>query len=308
MALRKKTKTDAENLFRFHTTGDKVFEIVNVSILFIILIVVVYPLIFMVSSSFSSTSAVAGGRVWLLPVEPTLLGYRTIFDFPPIWVAYRNTIFYTVVGTSINIFMTILAAYPLSRKDFYGRNFFMFLITFTMFFSGGMIPTYLLVHNLGMINTRWALIIPPAISAWNVIITRTYYQANISDEILDAAKIDGCSDFRFLISIVLPISGAITAVNVLFYAVFHWNSYFDALIYLNREDLLPLQIILRRILILNSVDGRLTGSVTALSERIGIAELIRYALIVVSSAPILMLYPLVQKFFVRGVMVGSIKG
>ena len=201
-----------------------------------------------------------------------------------------------------------MAAYPLSRRDLVGRNLFMFLITFTMIFSGGLIPTYLLVRELGMINTRWVMMIPNAIAAWNVIITRTYYQTTISDELLEAAQLDGCSDARFIWQIVVPLSGAITAVNTLFYAVGHWNAFFNAFIYLNDDRLFPLQIVLREILIANDIDLELTGDVIDDEARQGLRELLKFSLIVVASVPVLMMYPFVQKYFVRGVMIGSIKG
>ena len=234
--------------------GDRVYQWCNNALLVLAIAVVLYPLIYVLSASFSSTRAVLGGRVWLWPVEPTLLGYQTIFDYALIWRGYANTVFYTFFGTIINVVLTIMAAYPLSRRDLVGRNLFMFLITFTMIFSGGLIPTYLLVRELGMIITRWVMMIPNAIAAWNVIITRTYYQATISDELLEAAQLDGCSDARFIWQIVVPLSGAITAVNTLFYAVGHWNAFFNAFIYLNDDRLFPLQIVLREILIANDID------------------------------------------------------
>ena len=250
------------------------------------------------------------GRVWLWPVEPTLLGYQTIFDYALIWRGYANTVFYTFFGTIINVVLTIMAAYPLLRRDLVGRNLLIFPITFTMIFSGGLIPTYLLVRELGMIST--GMMIPDAIAAWNVIITRTYYQSTMSDEFLEAAQLDGCSDARFMWQIVVPLSGAITAVNTavntLFYAVGHWNAFFNAFIYLNDDRLFPLQIVLREILIANDIDLELTGDVIDDEARQGLRELLRFSPIVVASVPVLMMYPFVQKYFVRGVMIGSIKG
>lgn len=287
---------------------DLIFDVVIYVFIIIFVIAITYPIIYIISCSFSSSQAVIGGRVNLLPVEFSLEGYKTIFNYDSVWIGYRNTIIYTFVGTFINVIMTILAAYPLSRKDFYGRGIFTFIFTFTMFFSGGLIPTYLLVTHMGMRNSMWALIIPTAVSVWNIIITRTYYQNTIPDELLEAAKLDRCNDFQFVLYIVLPLSGAITAVNVLFYAVEHWNAYFQAMIYLTDEELFPLQLILRKILILNSVDGKMMTNAAAYSAKVGLKELLKYSLIIVSSAPMMILYPFVQKYFVKGVMVGSLKG
>ena len=287
---------------------DRTFELVNNALLAVALITVGYPLIYIVSASFSSTQAVVGGRVWLWPVEFSLLGYQTIFDYRAVWAGYANTVFYTVFGTAINVVLTIMAAYPLSRRDLQGRNLFMFMITFTMIFSGGLIPTYLLVRGLGMLNTRWVMMIPNAIAAWNVIITRTYYQSTIPDELHEAAQLDGCSDVRFLMSVVVPLSGAITAVNALFYAVAHWNAFFNAFIYLSKDELYPLQIILREVLIQNDFDNEAFTDVSDQETREGLRELLKFSLIIVASVPVLAIYPFVQKYFVRGVMIGSIKG
>ncbi|MGH2618662.1 MAG: carbohydrate ABC transporter permease, partial [Thermomicrobiales bacterium] len=221
---------------------------------------------------------------------------------------FLNSLFYTVVGTAVSVTLTILAAYPLSRKDLYGRGVFMFLFLFTLLFSGGLIPTYLVVKEMGMLNTRWALIVPTALSVWNLIITRTYFQTAIPDELHDAATIDGANDFRFLRDMVLPLSGPIIAVNALFYAVGHWNAYFDALIYLNDESLYPLQLVLRQILILNQTNLRMTGDVTSMLAREYLADLLKYALIVVATVPLLLVYPFVQKHFVKGALIGSLKG
>lgn len=285
--------------------------VLNDVFLLFVLVIVLYPLIYIVSSSFSSTRAVTSGRVWLLPVEPSLEGYKAVFAYKDIWIGYANTFYYVFFGTALNVVLTILAAYPLSRKDFRARNLVMFLFTFTMFFNGGLIPTYLLIDKLGMINTRMAMILPSALSIWNVIITRTFFQSNISKELLEAAKLDGCSDVKFVLKIVIPLSGAIIAVMTLFYAVGHWNSFFSAFIYLKDNKLMPLQIKLRTILILNQFDpSMLTGSVNVeeMNKRANLRELLKYSLIIVSSLPVLCIYPFVQKYFVKGIMIGSIKG
>ena len=198
----------------------------------LILIIILYPLIFVVSSSFSTSRAVIAGEVWLWPVGWDLAGYQAVFNHKGLVRGFLNSLFYMITGTVINVTFTIMAAYPLSRRDFLFRGFWMFLFPFTMMFSGGLIPYYLLVRNLGMLDTRWAMIIPNAMAVWNVIITRTFFQTNIPDELREAAQIDGCSDLRFVWSVVIPLSYSIIAVNALFYAVGHWNSYFDALIFL----------------------------------------------------------------------------
>ncbi|AEE97004.1 carbohydrate ABC transporter permease [Mahella australiensis] len=290
------------------TRADVIFNAVNNTFLIICLIVVLYPLIYIVSASFSSPQAVTSGKVWLFPVDFSLAGYKAVFENDYILTGYGNTIIYTVVGTAVNLVMTVLAAYPLSRKDFYGRDAFMFLFAFTMIFNGGLIPTYLLVSQLGLINTRWALIIPGAISVWNVIITRTYYQNTIPDELLEAAQLDGCSDIQFIWSVVLPLSKAITAVLVLFYGVGHWNEFFNAFIYLSKKELYPLQIVLRDILIMNSIDPNMVADTELMVAKQGLADLLKYSLIVVASVPVLCIYPFVQKYFVKGVMIGAIKG
>ncbi|MDQ0973639.1 carbohydrate ABC transporter permease [Neobacillus sp. NPDC093182] len=288
--------------------GDRIFTVCNYIFLSLLVLSVLYPLIYVLSASLSSTNAVASGRVWLFPVEFSLLGYKTIFEYSKIWVGYGNSLFYMIVGTTVNVILTILAAYPLSRRDFYGRGIFMFLFVFTMMFNGGLIPNYLLVQDLGLLNSRWALIIPNALSVFNVIITMSFFKSTIPNELLESAQLDGCNDFKFLFKIVLPLSAPIIAVISLFYAVGHWNSYFGALIYLRDASLFPLQLILRDILVQNSVDPSMMGDATQLANKIGLQQLLKYSLIVVSSLPVLIAYPFVQRFFVKGVMIGSLKG
>ncbi len=294
------------------TKEDITFYTINLVTLSLIFLAVLYPIIYIVSSSFSNAEAVIAGRVVLLPVQPSLEGYRAVFAYQDVWIGYGNSIYYTVVGTLVNIVMTMIAAYPLSRRDFRGRNLIMFVFTFTMFFSGGLIPSYLLVKSLGLINTRAAMIIPGAIGVYYVIITRTFLQANIPMELYDAAKVDGASNTRMLLMIVIPLSGPIIAVITLFYAVGHWNSFFNALIYLRDRRLRPLQLVLREILILNSprmIDEVMTDEdMERMIQMEYIQALLQYALIVVAVLPVLVVYPFVQKYFVRGVMIGAIKG
>ena len=294
---------------------DRTFFTVDVILLTIAFFAVLYPLVFILSSSFSDPYAVLAGEVWLFPVRPTLEGYRAVLAYSDVWMGYGNTIFYAVVGTTVNVILTMMVAYPLSRKDFVGRNPLMFLFTFTMFFSGGLIPLYLLVRSLGILNTRAAMIMPTAIGVWNVIITRTFLQVTIPAELYDSARIDGASNTRILLSVVVPLSGPIIAVISLFYAVGHWNTFFPALIYLRSRSLLPLQMILREILImfqprmLDEVMQTMDeAQLEAMTRREFLQALLQYALIVVATLPVLVVYPFVQKYFVRGVMIGAIKG
>jgi len=274
----------------------------------LLLITVMYPLIYVLSSSFSSGTAVSAGRVLLWPVDFSTTGYEIIFSYKLVWTGYWNTIIYTVVGTALNVVLTIMAAYPLSRRDFYGKNIYMTLFMITMFFSGGMIPNYILMTKLHLTDTRWAIILSGAISVYNMIIMRTYFQNSIPYELFEAARIDGISDWGYLFKIVLPLSRAIMAVIVLYYAVAHWNSYFNAMLYLRDRDLYPLQLVLRDILNASNVDLSQIDDAELLAQMTGAADLIKYALIVVSTVPILCVYPFVQKYFEKGVMIGSVKG
>jgi putative aldouronate transport system permease protein len=271
-------------------------------------VAVAYPLIFIVSASFSSPNAVMTGKVILWPVEFSLEGYITVFKNPNVLIGYRNTIFYTVAGTFINIAMTLICAYPLARKKLPHRGLFSFLFAFTMLFSGGMIPNYLLMRDLKILNSIWVMIIPGAISVYNMIVTRTYLQGNIPDELLEATQIDGCNDFKFFFQFVLPLSKVIIAVITMYYAVGHWNAYFNAFIYLSNKKLYPLQIFLREILIQSKIEiDDIVDPEMAIAMQ-GLADLLKYSLIVVATAPILCVYPFAQKYFVKGVMFGSLKG
>ena len=294
--------------WRLSSASDRLFTVINTTFLSVVLIAVLYPLVYVVSSSFSSSYAVVAGRVWLLPVQPSLAGYRAVFQHKLVWSGYANSAFYMAFGTVINVVLTIMAAYPLSRKDFLGRNVVTALFTFTILFNGGLIPTYLLVRSLGMLDTRMAMLIPNAIVVFNVIVARTYFQSTIPDELLEASQLDGCGDYRFVTSVVIPLSGPIVAVIALWYAVGHWNSYFWALIFLKSARLYPLQIILRNILIMNQVSADMLMDVDLTDAMQGMVELLKYSLIVVASLPVLALYPFVQKYFVKGIMIGSIKG
>ena len=287
--------------------SDRVFMFFVYLFLVLVLLVVLYPVIYIVSASFSDPNAVTAGKVWLYPVDFSLRGYQVTFQNPQIVTGYLNSLFYTVVGTFISVVLTVFVAYPLSRRDLYGSNFLMFLVTFTLIFSGGLIPTYLVVKQLGMIDTRWALLIPQAVAAFQVIIARTFFRATIPEELVEAAELDGCNDLQFLWAVVLPLSKPIIAVLALMYAVSQWNGYFDALIYLKSSDLQPLQIVLRNILILNTTaSGSMDAA--AMAQRRQLADLLKYCLVVVGSVPVLLIYPFVQRYFVRGILIGSIKG
>ncbi|WP_343404408.1 carbohydrate ABC transporter permease [Caldilinea sp.] len=287
--------------------GDRIFLTGVYLFLMIVLLIVLYPLVYVVSSSFSSAAAVSSGKVWLWPVDFSLRGYQVALSNPQIITGYANSLYYTVFGTLISVVLTVLVAYPLSRRTLFGRNATMMFIVFTMIFYGGLIPTYLVVKDLGMLNTRWALLIPQAMAAWQVIIARTFFQVSIPEELAEAAELDGCSDLRFLWSVVIPLSKPILAVLVLMYAVGQWNAYFDALLYLKSAELHPLQLVLRSILILNTTtSGSMEASVMV--ERQQMADLLKYSLIVVGSLPVLLIYPFAQRYFVRGMLIGSVKG
>jgi len=288
------------------SAGDRIFLGFIYVILTLLVIIVLYPLIYIISSSISSPAAVTSGRVWLWPVDLSFRGFEELFRRGEVITGYLNSIFYTTAGTLISVTLTIMIAYPLSRRSFFGRNALMMFITFTMIFSGGLIPTYMVVKGLNLIDTRWALLIPNAIWVWQVIIARSFFQTSIPEELLEASEIDGCSDLRFIWSVVLPLSKPIIAVLVLMYAVGQWNAYFDALIYLKSADLFPLQLILRSIIIQNNSGSNMDA--IAMVEKQQLAELLKYSLIVVATLPVLIIYPFVQRYFVQGMLVGSVKG
>jgi len=286
--------------------GDKVFNVVNFLFASFFFIVVLYPIIYIVASSFSDPLAVIQGQVRLLPVGFSLMGYEAVFNHSQIVSGFINSFLYMFAGTVYSLFLTILAAYTLSRKDFVDRNILMLVFAFTMLFSGGMIPTFMLIRNLGLMDTRWAMIIPPGFTVFNIIVMRTYFASNLPDELLESAQMDGCTDFKFLVKIAIPLSGPIIAVISLLYALDQWNSFFPALLYLKTPSLFPLQLVLREILLMGQLDADMID--IHAQDREFLAVLLRYSLIVVASAPFMILYPLVQRFFVKGMMVGAIKG
>ena len=288
---------------------DKVVYFINYVLLALLLVIELYPLIYIVSCSFSSGDALMAGKVRFLPVDLTLDSYKAVFKYSSIWIGYKNSLIYTVIGTVISIVLTLFAAYPLSRTDFQGGNVFMGLFLFTMMFSGGLIPSYLLVKNLGLIDSMWAIVLPGAVSAYNVIVARTYFKQTIPNELLEAAQMDGCEDFKFFQKIVVPLSTPIIAVLCLWTAVGLWNSYFNPMIYINDEAKYPLQLVLRRILLLSQVNLASTNvDPLVIQKNMYLSEMLKYGTIIISTLPLMIIYPFIQKYFVKGVMVGSVKG
>lgn len=288
------------------TIGERIFDFFNSLFMILLCLATLYPFLYVLIASLSDPAWAVQqrGLIWF-PHGFNLDAYKLVFDNPMIKTGYMNTLFIVVVGTAINVFMTALGAYGLSRQNVMWKNPIMFFIVFTMFFSGGLIPTYLLVTNLGMLDTLWALIIPGAVSAFNLIIMRTSFQG-IPISLEESAKLDGANDFTVLFRIILPLSMPVVAVMILFYGVGHWNSWFSAMIYLRNRELFPLQLVLREILITNSTDSMMTS--VGAADKMPIGETIKYATIIVATIPILLLYPFLQKYFVKGVMIGALKG
>lgn len=287
---------------------DRVFSIVAYTLATVALIVTLYPLVYCVSASFSDPMEVVRGNVLLFPKKTTLMAYQAVAKNKSMFSGYANTIFYTLLGTALNLFMTIAAAYPLSKRDFKGRNGITFLFTLTMFFSGGMVPNFLLIRDLGLYDSIWALLLPGCVSAWNLVIMRTYFQTAIPEEICESAYMDGCSNIETLLRIVLPLSAPIIAVMVIFYGVGHWNSYFNALLYLKSREKYPLSLVLREILLQGMGQEKSGAEVVDSVADLLLFETLKYAVIIVSSVPMLILYPALQRYFVKGAMVGSLKG
>ena len=288
---------------------DKVVYIVNNVLLLVFLLIVLYPFFYILSCSFSSGEALNSGKVFLLPVEFTTEGYQAIFQYRDIWTGFANSFLYSITFTVIGLTLTILAAYPLSQKDLIGKKPLMFLFLFTMLFNGGLIPNYLLVMKLNMLDKLWSLVLPGALSAYNMIVARTYFMSALPKELHESAKLDGCGEFRFLLSIVLPLSKAIIAVLFLWLAMWQWNSYFNPMIYLSSKAKYPLQLVLREILLMANVDFTKAAINPELYHRNQqLSAILRYGTIIIGSLPLMILYPFIQKYFVKGVMIGSIKG
>lgn len=291
---------------------DRIFDAVIFIILTLILLIVAYPLYWVIISSFSDPKAVSAGQVIWKPIGFTLKGYAEVFNDDSVVRGFFNAIVITVSGVLVNLAVTMPTAYALSRSKFSGKKIITAFYMVTMFFSGGLIPTYLVIRNLHMLDTYWALILPGCLGVYNMIVARTFFQSNISEELYEAAEIDGCTQGQFFFKIALPLSGAITAILVLYYGVGHWNSYFSALIYISDPEKYPLQLVLRNILITN--EAALSQAATsaaaraALREKQELIDVMKYSLIIISSVPVLVLYPFIQKHFVKGVMIGSVKG
>lgn len=291
-----------------NTRGDRIFDCINVLVMAIIAVVIFYPLYFVLIASFTTPRVVNRGDFLLYPVEFFAGGYAKTFKYPPLWNGYLNSFLYTGLGTVISIAVTLSGGYALSRADMFGRRKLMLLFSFTMFFSGGMIPSYLLMRNLNIYNTLWVMVLPGAVSVYNLIVCRTFFESTLPRELLEAANIDGCSDFGFFFRIALPLSGTIAAVLALFYASAKWNSYFDALIYLMDDKKMPLQIVLRNLLLIGQTTEMVTGDAKALAERKNMADQLKFCVIVISAAPLMVIYPFLQKYFAKGVMIGAVKG
>lgn len=287
--------------------SDKRFDRVNTMIMIVLCILIAYPIFYVVIASVTDPAIVSRGELLLYPKQIFLGGYEKILQYKPLGIGYLNTIRYTIVGTLLAIVVTVPGAYALSRKDLWGRKLFNILFTFTMFFSGGIIPLYIVVNRLHIYDTVWAMVLPTAVSVYNLIVCRSFFESGVPEELLEASKLDGASDFQFFFQVVIPISKSILAVMVLFYATALWNSYFNALMFLGAQDKMPLQVILRNLVLSNQASSVMSSG-TEMIERAKLAEQLKYGVIVVSSVPLLVIYPFVQKYFVKGVMIGAVKG
>ena len=296
--------------FKHSSISDRVFYVVNFIILLILMAAIIYPVWYCVCCSFSSSGAVLGNRVRLWPVDFNFKAYMVIFESSNIVRGFFNTVYYATVGSAWAILLTFLAAYPLSRADMPGRKWFMLYFVITMFFSGGLIPNYLLLRDQNILGTRWALIIPFILSTYNVILCRTYFQQNIPDDLLEVSRIDGCSDIRFFVQIAMPLAKPVVAVMVLYHVVWRWNNYFSAMLYLNDSSMFPLQMVLRDILFVLQMSSEQLSTIdpATVDSKFNLMQLVRYSALVVGALPMLIMYPFIQKSFVKGIMVGSLKG
>lgn len=289
------------------SAGDRAFNIVNAIVMTLTTLAIVYPLYYVLLASITDPVVVSSGKLLLYPEAPYFEGYTRALHYAPLWTGYGNTLKYTLVGTAVALFCTIPAGYALSRIDLPGRRVLMFLFTFTMFFSGGIIPLYLVVRQLHMYDTIWAIVLPVAVSAYNLIVCRSFFDTGIPNELLEAAKINGCNDFKFFFRIVLPLSSTIIAVMCLFYATALWNMFFNPLMFLSGKENMPLQVVLRDLVLLNQANS-ITSSAEEIAMRQKLAEQLKYCIVVLAAAPLLIVYPFLQKYFAKGVMVGAVKG
>ena len=292
-----------KNALKIHESkGDRVLGAVTSVILVLMLIIIGYPLIYVVSCSFSSSESLKAAQVLLWPVDFSLKGYEYVFQYDQVWIGYRNTLFIVIVGTTLNILFSLVAAYVLSRKDYMLKRFFNLLVVFSMYFSGGMIPFFLVVKNYGLLNSIWSLIVPSLINVFNLVIVRTA-MLGVPDSLEESAQLDGAGHLTILFRIITPLIKSSVAVVCLYYAVSHWNSWFNAMLFVKKREMYPLQLILREILIISDLSSSSSGD-----EAFFMSETIQFATIVVATVPVLCIYPFIQKYFVKGVMVGAVKG
>lgn len=289
------------------SAGDRIFNVINAVVMVLICIVIVYPLYYVLLASITDPVVVNSGKPLFYPQALYLEGYKTTLSYKPLWTAYGNTILYTVMGVVVSLVCTIPAGYALSRKDLVGRRGLIFVFTFTMFFSGGIIPLYLTIQNLGIYNSLWAMVLPVAVSAYNLIVCRSFFESGLPEELLEAAKIDGCNDFGFFFKIAIPLSKTIIAVMCLFYATAMWNQFFNALMYLSDDSKMPLQVVLRNLVLMNQAN-QMGSSASELVTKQKLAEQLKYCIVVISAAPLLAVYPFLQKYFAKGVTIGAVKG
>lgn len=303
-----KKTSEVKKKYSGRISEDQVFEGVTTAVLFLLVLIVIIPLLNVIAASFSSSSAVNAGKVLLWPVDFTLQNYKTILKYKNVWLGYRNTIGYTVFGTAINVVLTMFCAYPLSQRRFSGRRFINKLLLFTMIFSGGMIPMYILMRDLHLLNSVWVVLLPGAVNVYNVTITRNYIETTIPEEMEDAARIDGCGQASYFFQFIVPLTKPIIMVIAMYYAVAQWNDYFNAFLYLTDNQLYPLQLFLRDILMNSKFDSSISGDPETIRAMQGLAETLKYVIIIVSTLPLMCIYPFIQKHFVKGVMIGSVKG
>lgn len=302
----KKKNQGAGSLHAIQSAGDRTFDIINMLILIVLCVIVVYPLYYVVLASITDPKVVHTGKLLLWPEAPYFKGYQEALTYPQLISGYANTIWYTFLNAIVALVTTVPAAYALSRRDLVGRRFVMFLFTFTMFFNGGIIPMFLTIKSLKIYNTAWALVLPAAVSVYNLIVCRSFFESSLPQELLEAAQIDGCNDFRFFFTMAIPLSKTIIAVMLLYYATAMWNTFFNALMFLQDESRMPLQVVLRNLVLSNQLSMSASGAEFA--ERQKLVDQLKYVIITVSAVPLMIVYPFVQKYFASGVMLGAVKG
>ncbi|MGN0991689.1 MAG: carbohydrate ABC transporter permease [Candidatus Ventricola sp.] len=303
---KKKGNDGAASVHAIQSAGDRLFDTINIIILIVLCLIVVYPLYYVVLASITDPAVVHTGKLLLYPEAPYFKGYAEALAYPQLISGYANTIWYTVLNAIVALCATIPAAYALSRRDLVGRRVVMFLFTFTMFFNGGIIPMFLTIKSLKIYNTAWALVLPAAVSVYNLIVCRSFFESSLPQELLEAAQIDGCNDFRFFFTMAIPLSKTIIAVMLLYYATAMWNTFFNALMFLQDEAKMPLQVVLRNLVLSNQLSMSASGAEFA--EKQKLVDQLKYVIITVSAVPLMIVYPFVQKYFASGVMLGAVKG